>query len=1058
MSFLFRGKMAKSPATYLFKGFFPNLSRHLSGPRHTTKQLTRVTSPQISTKAQGVAVPDGGSTKEEVLPKEGTTDATVDKGHLAEQLCAARFISPHPLVTFADVPAVCGVQSNYVLAYDVFDPQRPLFLGETVSPSLKFAEIETKSSSTEGSFNKLAQAVSTPRQSADVEPESSSAEGSLDPPARPLDTELSTGFDSQSRKHLNRRSLPTFPLSHSRDVSSSSNDTVVWSPSSSSSTSSPVTSEFGQMLQDAYRKIIGEKLIDKVHGLEGTIEELRLRVSDQTERAAGLETDLEICERDRQLNFNTALRLYRNSGNLFSLERENLMDQVNRLRFEVWDRDSQIWSRDQLIQALRLDLTMYASHEQWLFLRQCFYALQQKYGQMPEEFRTLEKKYEDLEEMHIDVSDRFRKLEGDHTELKVQLDQNGDERNRLEDAAETFKQSSAEAAARYRVLKVQRDQIIGQKAESERKARANEQLLAGLAARMFKRILCMADVNSMDEEQIALCQLAKKHLGLDATKISNNFEKAGASGDREIEEERDESNIPESLASEASPSMSTSKYNSYELTVPNGGVNDGSIFTVTGGRDVLESPDTFEARRRREVAAAEEEILGPLGLGFKDGSPTLKTIPKSSKSTKVSRFMSLFPKSPDTPSKISGVLSTAGADYIDQITPARTGGTGGIARDQWKVAGNDLHEFTEVFRGPRAQPIEIVSPGVGTQGAEDGSQRIEENPSQVFEEGAISSTSEDAPHDEGPVDGMGVGSDLENDIDGPVLEGDNGETSRSEYEGRDHQNPFSPLPTAAPKPASSAESASLKSFSEKPVGSGSPIFPDLGVGNEAVKEEANNFVGLPKEAFNAPRLQDFRFGGNSDGVPFFGSENESLTPSIPASEPASTGLFNLSSTSLAQAPGNAYDPSRFEQDFNFGGSNGPVLFTASSNTSSSLPARTPEVGSASASSALGASLAQNQAEENAPKEGIPENDTIKNEGTEKDVSDPNMPNKKKAMEEARKKEEEARKEKPKFEGPNRNQRRAASRERKAAEKKAQAAVVHATQRGRKAVERAMMRG
>ena len=811
------------------------------------------------------------------------------------------------------------------------------------------------------------------------------------------------------------------------------------------------------MLQDAYQKIIGEKLIDKVHGLEGTVDELRLQLSDQTERVVGLETDLEVCERDRQLNFNTALRLYQNSGSLVSLERENLIDQVNRLRFEVGDRDSQIWSRDQLIQALRLDLSMYASHEQWLFLRQCFYALQQKYGQMPEEFRTLEQKYEDLEEMHIDVSDRFRKLEGDHTELKVQLDQIGDERNRLEDAAETFKRRSAEAAARYRVLKVQHDQITDQKAESERKARANEQLLAGLAARMFKRIICMADVNPMDEEQIALCQLAKKHLGLDATNISNNFEKAGASGDRGIEEERDERNIPESVASEASPSMSTSKYNSSEPTVPNAGVNDGSRFTVIDRRDVLESPDTFEARRRREVAAAEEEILGPLGLGFKDGSPTLKTIPKSSKSTKVSRFMGLFPKSPDTPSKISGVLSTAGTDYIDQITPARTGGTGGIARDQWKIAGNDLHEFTEVFRGPRAQPIEIVSPGVETQGAEDGSQRIEGNTSQNVE-GAISSTSEDALHDEGPVDEMGVGSYPENDIDGPVLEGDNGETSGSEYEGRDHRNPFSPSPTAAPKPESSAESATLTSFSEKPVGSGSPIFSDLGVGNEAVKEEANNFLGLPKEAFNAPRLQDFRFGGNSDGVPFFGSENESLTLSIPASEPASIGLFNLSSTSLAQAPGNAYDPSRFEQDFNFGGSNGPVLFTASSNTSSSLPARTPELGSASASSALGASLAQNQAEENAPKEGIPDHDTIKNEGTEKDVSDANMSNMKKAMEEARKKEEEARKEKPKFEGPNRNQRRAASRERKAAEKKAQAAVVHATQRGRKAVERAMMRG
>lgn len=38
MSFLFRGNIAKSPATYLFKGLFPNLSRYLSGnPRYVSK-------------------------------------------------------------------------------------------------------------------------------------------------------------------------------------------------------------------------------------------------------------------------------------------------------------------------------------------------------------------------------------------------------------------------------------------------------------------------------------------------------------------------------------------------------------------------------------------------------------------------------------------------------------------------------------------------------------------------------------------------------------------------------------------------------------------------------------------------------------------------------------------------------------------------------------------------------------------------------------------------------------------------------------------------------------
>lgn len=538
-----------------------------------------------------------------------------------------------------------------------------------------------------------------------------------------------------------------------------------------------------------------------------------------------------------------------------------MIDRIEQLKSDVLNRDEDIWSRDQLIGALRYDIALYANEEHWVLLRQRYFALQQQYGQMPQNFDRLERKYASLEDEHIDLFNRFKQLEGDHTELKVQHDQIRDERDRLEDDAETSKRSAQEAEARYWALEVQRDHIREQKAKSEKEAGAKEKFLADLAARMFKRTMSLArilvgiDVDPMDDEQVALCQLAQKHLVLSAKEINNMLAKPGLSEDRDIEDGRDESNLQATHTENASSSTSVCESNNLESTFPIAEANASSIAAATDGDYVPESPAAFA---------------------------TFKAVSK-------------------TPLR-----------YCSLVSPA-----------------------------------------------------LEKCP-------------------------------------------------------------------------------------------------------KAINEETNESPSLPQEVFNPPRFQDFAFGASSSAVPFVGNEIKPSALPEPTPEPVPTGNFNISSTSLAQAPQTTSDPPRFGQDCTFCGNNSKVSFTANQQTSSSPPAPVSESLSANAFSVPGTSLTQDissvipQAEENATEEEIPNKDTVNKERAEENAPEVNIPSKenplrKKAKGEARNKEE-PKKEEPKVQGPNRGQRRALSRERKAAEKKAQAQANTAAYRGRTAVAIAMMRG
>ena len=719
------------------------------------------------------------------------------------------------------------------------------------------------------------------------------------------------------------------------------------------------------------------------------------------------------------MSLNMAIQYYQTQGNF--LDVEHLTERIHQMRLEIRWRDDLIWSRDELIrerdvliEALGRDVVLYSDQGHWHLMQQRFWELQQRYQQMPADLRSLERRHGDLQDDHVDLSRRFRNLEADITVLRAQLSQVQDERDQFEYDASIAEQQSENAVSRYREMKAKRDQILIQKAESEEQSGAKERLLAELASRMFKRTIilsCMLDdfeVETYDDELASLCQFAHEHLGIDYRALYQDFvvAKARAKRDGEAGEERGEGDVPEAHACNTSPSVATSTSDHQEPIIRHAEPSSSSAVT--------ESPNTYDSRRRREVAAAEEAILGPLGLGFEDGSPTLKTIPKSSKS---SRVTGLVPTSPETPSQTRRGLFASGADEIDQVTPARTGGTRGIARDQWQIAADDFHQLTEVFRGPRVQPVDIVSP---------------ETPKDE-EEGSRGGR-EDSP------------SDLE------------GVTFLSRNEDGSYVNDLVEEVEVEDDSVASSLSTGL------PLAGGSRMFQGLGMGNESKPHEGDATPSIPKDAFNAPTLEDFVFGESSGAIRFTGSENESsaLTEGIPAAP--SSRIFIQSSASTTEAPINAYAPPTFGQNFNFGGSNTAVSFTASQNAPSCLPISVPELELAAAiSSVPDTSLTEDspavtaQAEDEVPNGQA--SDKAIEEDPEANALSPNKQTSKKAKAKARKAQEKARKTEErkeaalKAQGPNRNQRRAASRARKAKEKKAQSEAKKAQSAATNAAER-----
>ena len=805
-------------------------------------------------------------------------------------------------------------------------------------------------------------------------------------------------------------------LNHSRNVSTSSDETLVCSPTGPPTSTPPAASQVDQDLRDAAERIVRQKQAAEIRRLRQVAGELTREKDDEIQRAEALKIDLAVSEANRQASLDMAIQYYKKQGNPFLVDLEALSERVEEMRREISSRDNVILDRDAVIEALGREVDLYAGRDHWIVMEQRYYDLQQRYGQMPADLRSLERRYGNLEDNYVDLYRICRNREADVTVLRAQLSQVQDERDQFKRDASTARQQSENAVSRYREVKANRDHILVEKAESEEQARTKKRLLADLASRSFKRTIilsCMLDdfdVETCDDELASLCQLAQEHLGIDYKELYKDFAVAkAAKRDEEAGEERDESGVAKAHTRNTASSAAAPNFDRQEPGTHHAEPSRSSATT--------ESPNTYDARRRREVAAAEEAILGPLGLGFEDGSPTLKSmpIPEGSKSSKAPHMKKFLPASPATPIKIRRGLFAPGANEIDQVTPARTGGTGGIARDQWRIAADDLHELTEVFRGPRVQQVDIVSPeaGIQTAAGEDGSRGDGRDPAPIW---FLNRNEEDLYEDD-----LVEETEVERDF-----------------------------VASNPSP-------------KMPLAEGSRVFQDLEIGNGNVQQEVDATPNIPKEAFNAPKFENFNFGESSGAIRFTGSEDQSSAIAEGPSASPSSGIFNLASARTTQAPVNTYTPPIFGQDFNFGGSNTAVSFTASQNAPSCLPTPAPELESAAASSVLGMPLA-----EDSPAVTVEARNEVSNEEASDNAIEENRPaealsakpqNSKKAKAKAKKAEEKARKAEERKQvalqakGPNRNQRRAASRERKAAEKKAQAEAKKAQSATTKAAER-----
>lgn len=644
--------------------------------------------------------------------------------------------------------------------------------------------------------------------------------------------------------------------------------------------------------------------------------------------------------------------------------------------------------------------------------------LQQNYQTLEQIYQRLEKKYKDLEEEHIDASNRFKTLGGDHLKLKACYDQIKDERDQFKDDVDQSKQASTDAASRSWALEVELDHIIEQKAESEDNARAREQRLMENAARTIRRIIATAcvlndiDVDLMDDEQMNLHERAYKHHDLDDTKATNSFKKIRANAVRHTKKEFNKIGVPENHSGDVSSSISTAKFNNHEQVTPIAEANGSSISTVTEDEAVPRFSDTFNAKRQRIVAADEQDVLKSLDLGFEARRPILKTkrISKRSKPSTVLKLVSLIPSSAVTLSEKRGDLLTPSKEDIGNVTPAQTDSTCAITRGQSKVPGGDTQDFTQVFIGPCVQSNNTLSPGVALY--------------------------------------LGTAGD-----DEVVVGGDGGETGDTKDEGGEEERchgSATVLNKFTIPGGHQGDTRISNHISTKPSTLVNSKTGDIWKGTSFATGKVHHTVLDDQKSFT------------DGGVPLVGSENESLALQRPSSERTTIRSSNTSTTPLGQTPRIIHDCPPFEQDFKLGVGDREALFTARRKTSSRTRAQARALQPPSASLIPRTPLVQDipseiaHADAKAPQEEASEQIIDEKEATGENSLGSTVPRRRKAKGKKAKQETLKKEEGPKVEGANRSQRRAASRERKAAEKRAQTAAQAAAQQARNAMVTAMM--
>ena len=109
--------------------------------------------------------------------------------------------------------------------------------------------------------------------------------------------------------------------------------------------------------------------------------------------------------------------------------------------------------------------------------------------------------------------------------------------------------------------------------------------------------------------------------------------------------------------------------------------SDTGIEAEENKRKMPETSETYGASPKKKLAEAEARSLDPIGSCFENAGVIL-TVKKKA----VSRLI-------------------RDAPLVDEVTPARAGGTTGIARSDWNAANEELKLIPQPFKGPAAQNV-----------------------------------------------------------------------------------------------------------------------------------------------------------------------------------------------------------------------------------------------------------------------------------------------------------------------------------------------------------------
>ena len=162
-----------------------------------TKQLVESSSP---CRPLEVVAGQDDSKDEEDYPVEGIAEVVVGKDTPQEQLIAPCFISPHPSVTFAEVPTIYDVESRSV-ANSVSDPEQPFLLEEAIPSSPRSHVSITESASTKESSAVPREGIPMSQQSPKVQAES------------PAQSSRQASFESFGMYISSLRTVPSLTLS-----------------------------------------------------------------------------------------------------------------------------------------------------------------------------------------------------------------------------------------------------------------------------------------------------------------------------------------------------------------------------------------------------------------------------------------------------------------------------------------------------------------------------------------------------------------------------------------------------------------------------------------------------------------------------------------------------------------------------------------------------------------------------------------------------------------------------------------------------------------------------